>query len=399
VVGAGPAGIVTAYFLQKHGIPYHVVDQAEVLASTWANLYPSLRLNTSRYFSHLPTKRFPLHWGTFPTAKQYHTYLTEFVAEHRLNIQLGVKIHSIMPENGGYQVESSHGSAWYPVIVLCTGRFSNPYTAPLNGLDEFKGIKLHAHDYHHPNQLTNKRVMVVGNGPSGIDIAVETGQHNKMPTLLAIRTGVSLKRRYPLGLSKHTWMLIADHLPKPLYEPIMSLAERWSEYPPAMLRGIKTAPTGQPTTAIAYRGDELIRAVRRGQVICVDAPTQIHTHGVTLTDGTTHDIDALIIATGYRPALGYLRNITMKPDEQGWPTRFNSHIYSIDYAKLVYQATYGGGDTLDRQFQPTLREVAGYAGLFHVGLYYKGKGAMYNFNVEAEIATEQIKIMLSVRQP
>lgn len=396
VIGAGPAGIATAYFLQQRGLPYQVIDQADVLASTWASLYPSLRLNTSRYFSHLPHKPFPRQWGIFPTAKQYHAYLTEFVTEHHLNIRLGVRVQHITPDStGGYRVETADGTRCYPIVVLCTGRFSQPYTAPLNGLETFAGLRLHAHDYRHPSQVAGKRVMVIGNGPSGIDIAVETGQHNPTPTLLAMRTGVSLKRRYPLGLSKHTWMLIADYLPARLANGLQALVESYSDYPPSQLRGIKTAPVGQASTAVAYRGDELIRAVQRGQVVCVDAPSQIHPHGVTLPDGTSHDLDALIIATGYRPALGYLKDISITPDAQGWPSRFNSRPYPIEYTALMYRGTYAVGADIDAQFQPTLREIEGYAGLFQVGLYYKGKGAMYNFNVEAEIAAAQIKAIQS----
>lgn len=395
VVGAGPAGIATAYFLQQHGLSYHMIDQAEVLASTWASLYPSLELNTTRYFSHLPNTPFPRHYGLFPTAKQYHAYLTGFVRDHRLSVQLGVKVHSITPENDGYRVESSQGVAWYRVVVLCTGRFSNPYTPALNGIDHFEGLRLHAHDYHHPAQLAGKKIMVIGNGPSGIDIAVETGQHNLTPTLLAMRTGVTLKRRYPLGISKQGWILLADYLPRRWYPALMALSERFSDYPPHLLRGIKTASGGQATTAIAYRGKELITAVQRGQVACVGAPAQIHAHSVILSDGTTHEIDALVLATGYRPALGYLKDIALTPDEQGWPARFNSRPYPIDYAKLLYRGTYAVGESIDAQFQPTLREVNGYRGLFQVGLYYKGKGAMYNFNVEAEIAATQIKTLLA----
>jgi len=396
VIGAGPAGIVTAYFLQKHGIPYQVIDQADTLASTWASLYPSLRLNTSRYFSHMPGKKFPRQWGIFPSAKQYHQHLTDFVDDYHLNIRLGVQIRCVTPENGGYRVESSDGSAWYPAVVLATGRFSNPYTAPLSGLEDFEGIRLHAHDYREVAQLADMRVLVVGNGPSGIDIAMEVGTRNApdKSALLAVRTGITLKRRYPLGVSKHGWMLITRALPQAWRQPLMDWTERISDYPAAWLRGIKAPSAGQLGTAIVMRGPELVHAVQKGQVICVDAPAQIHAHSVTLTDGSTHEIDALVIATGYRPALGFLQDIHITPDDQGWPKRFNSRPYAIDYTKLTYHGGYDVGGAIDEHFAPTLREIAGYAGLFQVGLYYKGKGAMYNFNVEAEIAAVQIKHML-----
>ena len=53
VIGAGPSGIAAAYYLQKANINYKVVDKASEIASTWNSLYPSLTLNTTRYFSHI----------------------------------------------------------------------------------------------------------------------------------------------------------------------------------------------------------------------------------------------------------------------------------------------------------------------------------------------------------
>ncbi|MCC6565489.1 MAG: hypothetical protein IT298_06985, partial [Chloroflexi bacterium] len=161
-------------------------------------------------------------------------------------------------------------------------------------------------------------------------------------------------------------------------------------FPQSALRGIKTPKGGMTSGAVAARGGELIPAVRRGEVICVDGPSRFTANGVVLTDGSTHAIDAVIMATGYRPALGFLDGIHCECDDQGWPRRFNSMPYDIDTAKLIYRGTYDVGAAIDAQFEPTLRELNGYPGLFQVGLYYKGKGAMYNFNVEAEIAAAQL---------
>src|SRR5690349_1293712 len=72
VVGAGPSGISSAYYLEQAGIPYRVVDRAGVIASTWANLYPSLRLNTAGFVSHLPGKRIPLRDGIYPFGKDFY---------------------------------------------------------------------------------------------------------------------------------------------------------------------------------------------------------------------------------------------------------------------------------------------------------------------------------------
>src|SRR5687768_2051367 len=126
VIGAGPAGIASAYALQQAGIPYKVIDRAEIIASTWASLYPSLSLNTTRFYSHMPKKRFPLHWGIFPKGSQYHSYLLDFVKENQLNIELGVEVLRLSPDGDLWRVETNKGSFLYKAVILATGVWGNP---------------------------------------------------------------------------------------------------------------------------------------------------------------------------------------------------------------------------------------------------------------------------------
>jgi putative flavoprotein involved in K+ transport len=400
VIGAGPAGIACAYFLKQHGITYKVVDKSDVIADTWAHLYPSLKLNTSRYFSHMPGKPFPWKYGVFPSGRQYHAYLVEFAQEQKLNIELGVEVRQVLPEGDGYRVETSQGTHWYPIVIVATGRFGKPFTPYIPGLDDFKGRVLHASEYHSAKPFRDQRVMVVGSGPSGLDIAVDLGQHHgpQNPALLATRTGIVLKRRFPFGLSKHGWMLLAQKLPGPIGR---FLVDKVAEigYRPAALRGIKAPPQGQDSSSAATRGPELINAVRAGQVICIDAPMQFYEHEARLQNGECVQIDTVILGTGYRPALDFLSaltNITMtgKPGEF-WPERYQSQPYDLNPAAMQYRATYDLGPELDAQWSVLDREIKPYPGLFLVGVYYKGKGATYNFNAEGEIAAVQIRQRLA----
>jgi putative flavoprotein involved in K+ transport len=92
VIGAGPAGLASAYYLKQAGIPFRVLERSAIIGHTWDNLYPSLRLNTSRWYSYLPGKKFPWHYPVFPTGKQYHRYLVDYADEMGLtpSIDLGV---------------------------------------------------------------------------------------------------------------------------------------------------------------------------------------------------------------------------------------------------------------------------------------------------------------------
>lgn len=371
VIGAGPAGIATGYFLQQAGISYKIIDSALNIASTWSSLYPSLRLNTTRFYSHMPGEKFPLRYGIFPTGRQYHAYLVDFVHKHQLNIHLGISVDRIEPVDDGWRVTTSEDETWYPCVISATGRFKNPYSPPVPGVERFQGTVIHAHDYAGAQPFADKRVMVVGNGPSGLDISVEIGKQNApaYPVLLSMRTGVVLRPRYPLGLPKHLWMILGEYMP----DVIGKRLEKWIEsrqFRNLDKLGIKTPVAGQTSAAASTRGPELIYAVRAGQVICVEGIQKLDEHGASLSDGAYHELDALILSTGYRPVLYRYFDFHGETDRFGWPLRdFSQH--------------------------PNGREVVGYPGLYLVGVFYQGKGAMYNFNVEAEIAVEQIRQRLA----
>jgi putative flavoprotein involved in K+ transport len=372
VIGAGPAGIASAYFLKQAGISYQVIDRAHQIANTWNSLYPSLRLNTSRFFSHLPDKRFPLSFGLFPTAKQYHRYLVDYVQEHQLNIRLGVTVERMFPHEGGWQVETNEGSAWYPAVISATGRFNRRYMPTIAGMDSFEGRILHAQDYLGTEAFGGCRVMVVGNGPSGVDIATELGRAMDVthPVLLAQRTGVMLRPRYPYGLPKHVWVMICERLPRRLGDAIMQRVNA-KKFEGLDKLGIKTPMTEEASSAAGgTRGRELIDVVKAGKVRCVDAPVSFHPHHVELQDGSQVAVDAVILGTGYLPVIDTYFHEPVERDNQGWPMRVDGDATRQDSG---------------------LRQVEGYAGLYLVGVFYTGKGAMYNFNVEAAQAVAEIR--------
>lgn len=375
VIGAGPAGIASAYYLEQAGISYVVVDSAYEIATTWNSLYPSLKLNTSRFFSHLPGKRFPLRWGLFPMGKQYHHYVVEFARERDFNVRLGVTVTDIQPDGDRWRVETSEGTFHYAAVISATGRFGSPWLPDVPGMAEFSGDLIHAQDYLGPEPYIGKRVMVVGNGPSGVDIATELGRTPGVvePVLLSQRTGVVLRPRYPWGLPKHLWIIIGEMLPRFIGERLIN---RISSLRFKNLNeiGIKSPRTDEESSAAGgTRGHELIEVVQAGRVKSVDGPARFDGHSVELRDGTTVEVDAVIMGTGYRPVIERYFKQPYERDSQDWPMRVEGDHDRFDTGK---------------------RQVAGYPGLYLVGVWYTGKGAMYNFNTEAEAAVKEIQARL-----
>ncbi len=385
VIGAGPAGIASAYALQHANISYKVVDRAEQIGHTWASLYPSLTLNTSRYFSHMPNKPFPQSYGIFPTGQQYHDYLLEFVSEHHFNIHLGIEVHRVSPDGNLWRVETSEGVFLYKAVISASGIWNNPIMPKIDGMDAFTGDLYHAHDFRDPAQVLDKRVLVVGNGPSGIDISIAAGKVAEK-SYIGIRSGVTMKRRYPLGIPAHAWLLFAERLPKAWCRRIMKWVGSFnfgdtSEY------GLNPPPPDSGGMT-GYAGDDLLKAVKAGEVTPVAAPIQFEGNIATLADGQTLALDTVIMATGYEPVMQQYLDIDLHYSDEPWQAQ------SICDWEIGPNGQRGWA-LRDTSEHPNGRQVLGHQGLYLVGTFYKGKGAMFNFNVEADIAATQIKQYLA----
>lgn len=366
VVGAGLAGVSSAYYLEQAGISYKVVDRADKVVSTWSNLYPSLRLNTAGFVSHLPGQRLPLRYGIYPRGTDFYRYVTDYVQKHSFNIELGVDVKRVAPEGDQWRVETSRGSirtsATYPYVIIASGRFGNPYLPPIPGVESFSGRYLHASQFTNPQDFAGQRVLVVGNGPSGVDIAVALINVAAKPVMLAIRSDIVIARSYPYGLPTTAWHLIARLLPKRWRKPFLNKVNFQSYKDVADLK-LPLAPNRDDRrgTSAPARGRDLIDAVRAGTIQAVAGLERLDGRCAVLMDGSRHEVDVVLMSTGYRPVLNYL-DIEYKTDKDGWLVRTD----------------------------PLGTEIAGYPGLFLVGRFYRGLGPLHNIRNEARVTVDAI---------
>jgi putative flavoprotein involved in K+ transport len=366
IIGAGPSGLSSAYYLEREGISYRVVDRADVIGSTWASLYPSLRLNTANFVSNLPGMRVPWDEGFYMTGRGYYRHLARFARRHQFNVHLGVEVHRITPEGDGWRVESSEGMAWYPCVIVATGKFGNPIMPHIPGQEDFQGRLMHAGEFHDARDFANARVLIAGCGPSGSDIAVALADVASPPVLLGIRRDIVIARRYPYGLPDTLWRVLFGWLPQRIAKPLLNVLT-YQSYADLDACGLPTAPNrdNRQGTSAPVRGPELVEAIKAGKVQGVRGLTRLEPRVAILDDDSRHEVDTVILATGYRPVVNYL-DFPFETDKDGWPVR-------------------GEG-----------QEAAGYPGLYLVGRFYQGLGPLYNAKREAETAVQQIQSRLAI---
>jgi cation diffusion facilitator CzcD-associated flavoprotein CzcO len=181
---------------------------------------------------------------------------------------------------------------------------------------------VHSAAYRDPAPYVGSRVLVVGAGNSGAEIAVDLAEGGAAEVFLAVRTPPHIVRRDTLGFPSQLLGIATAHLPAPVVDRIAATMRRLS-IP-------ELAPYGLPAPARPYSDFRrrrvipivdvgLVDAVRSGRVRVVAALERFEVGAAVLADGTTLAVDAVIAATGYRPALEPLVGHLGVLDERGEP--------------------------------------------------------------------------------
>ena len=177
VVGAGQAGLSTAYHLAKRGQDFVVLDSYERVGDNWRCHWDSLRLYSPALAASLPGMPFPAKRTAYPTKAEMADYLEAYRARFEIPVRGGVRVASVRAKDGRYLVTCTDGSSYTcDNVVVATGTFGRTPSIPAFAGELDPSIRqLHSSDYKRPAQLRPGGVLVVGASHSGGDIAFEAG--------------------------------------------------------------------------------------------------------------------------------------------------------------------------------------------------------------------------------
>ena len=323
VVGAGPAGISAALALRDVGVGALVLDRAEQVASSWRSRYDRLRLNSPRGLSHLPGRRFPAGTAKFPTRDQVVEYLDGHARE--VEVQLGVHVDRIAPDRGRWIVHTSGSEIRTRQVIVATGYERQPLTPDWPGRESFTGRLLHSGDYGNPEPYRGARVLVVGAGCSGMEIAYDLVEGGAAKVCMAVRTPPNIVlREGPGGLPGDYIGLTLMRLPVRFGDWLANVGREHdlgdlSEYGlPVPQEGV-FARMKRLGVAPAVVDRPVIEAIKDGRIEVVRGVESLDATGVNLSGGARVEPDAVICATGYRAGLEPLVGDLDVLDSRGVP--------------------------------------------------------------------------------
>lgn len=328
VIGAGAAGLATGKALADRDIDFDWFEKGSYVGGLWqidndnggAAAYRSLHLNSSRPRTEYPSYPMPTDWADYPPYHQVASYFEDF-ADHfglRDRITFNTAVTGVEPigDGPGWRVTTSDGAVrTYEHVLVANGHHSSPKLPPFAA--DFTGEAFHAHDYREASVFTGKRVLVIGVGNSGMDIACDACRTAES-VLLSSRHGVHVIPKYALGkpvdqLSSPLMAYVPFEVERVAYETIVRIStgrpqDRGLPKPDHRLLG------AHPTVSA-----ELYDRVGHGDITMKPDVDHIAGQTVHFTDGSSAEVDLMVYATGYDIDLPFLDRTVFDPTGNRMP--------------------------------------------------------------------------------
>ncbi len=330
VIGAGPSGLAAVKNLREHGFEVDCYERETGVGGSWnathdrSPMYSGLHVISSRPFTQFPDFPMPDSYPDYPDHRQILQYFTRYADHFGLkdHVWFGTEVVGVAPTDGQRWEVTVRGTGGgptrtlrYAAVVVANGHLWHPHRPEYPGQDSFNGRIIHSAGYNDPSQLRGKRVLVVGGGNSGCDIAVAAAQQADR-TWHSTRRGSWHTPKYLLGRPADQLDDLTRALRLPLwarrltYRTLLRLTVgRASRF------GLRR-PDHRPFTAHPVVTSMLMYHLGHGDLTAVPDVAEFEPGRVVFTDGTSADPQLVVMATGFRPRFPFLPTDCLGGDEE-----------------------------------------------------------------------------------
>jgi putative flavoprotein involved in K+ transport len=309
VIGGGQSGLAAGYHLNRAGSSFLIVDANQRSGDTWRGRWDSLRLFTPAQYDSLRGLPLAMRKGAFPGKDELADYLERYAAHFNLPILRGTRVTRVARQTTGFVVEGGGRTFCCANVIVATGAYSHPRIPDLSALLSPSIQQIHSSGYRRPEDVGGDRVLVVGFGTAGVEIAIELAAAGRS-VLLSGRPTVQ-------ALSKIVPAIFAGR------SPILRLigAAYWN-----FIHRVVTidTPLGRKAKSqIPLRGQPLIR-LNRADALAAGVEHVARLAGTTegkpcLEDGRVADVSAVVWCTGFRANYEFLELPDCQFDSKGLP--------------------------------------------------------------------------------
>ncbi|XP_075397002.1 flavin-containing monooxygenase 5-like [Tenrec ecaudatus] len=341
VIGAGVSGLGAIRSCLEEGLQPTCFEGSDDIGGLWRyeektedgrpSIYKSATSNTSKEMTAYSDYPFPDHHPNYLHNSKIMEYLQMFAKHFHLRkyIRFLSKVRSVRKRSdfsstGQWDVvvetEGRQESYVFDGVMVCTGLYTTP-VLPLQtfpGIKKFKGQYIHSWEYKSPEKFQGKRIVVVGIGNSGADLAVELS-HVTAQVFLSTRRGAWIWNRiWDYGMPMDTSLFTRSNSLFNKFCPAF-LINRWTENKLNArfnhnIYGLQ--PQHRFLSHQATMSDDLPNRIISGRVLMKPNVKEFTETSAVFEDDTEEDIDVIIFATGYTFSFPFLENNSTILDSQ-----------------------------------------------------------------------------------
>lgn len=313
VIGAGPAGLAVARALTLKGVPFDHFDAGTQVGGIWdiertgTPMYDSAHFISSKTMSRFEGYPMPDSYPDYPRHDKIHAYIKDFAMAHGLveGIRFNTGISDIEKrQDGSWHVSFSDGTSKVYLGVICaTGTQWTPRMPELRG--DFDGELLHSSVYRSPDMFAGKRVLIVGAGNSGCDIACDAAATARA-AYISMRRGYYFIPKHIFGKPADVFDHDGPNLPLWLARPIMTFLLNKLVGDTTKL-GLQK-PDHKLFESHPILNSQLLHYIQHGDITPKVDIGRLDGSGVIFKDGSRVDVDLILCATGYTQQQGFARD-------------------------------------------------------------------------------------------
>ena len=314
VVGAGPSGMIMARNLLREGVPFDWYERNPDFGGIWdpdhagSPMYDSCHFISSKYTSGFYGAPMPSHLPDYPGWREIRDYIRDFGRQYDLyrHVRFGTEVTSAEPMAGDrWRVTLSDGTVHeYDGLIVCPGVTWHPNEISLPGRDVFRGTVRHSVTFRDGLEFRGKRVLIVGAGNSGVDIACDAARHADT-AYLSVRRGYRFVPKHVAGLP--TDALLTGKLDPPkglvLSSDVNALLDTLVG---DLTRLGLPAPDHDALSSHPIMNTQVLHYLAHGDLVARPDVARLTETGVVFTDGTEAEVDEIVLATGYEYRMPFL---------------------------------------------------------------------------------------------
>ena len=289
VIGGGQAGLSVGYYLKQQGRTFVILDANERVGDAWRRRWDSLLLFTPARFNGLPGMPFPAARDRFITKDEMADFLETYAANFELPVRGSTYVDRLTRRGDGFIVSAGDQSFEAGNVVVAMSNNQVPWLPSFADRLDPGITQLHTSDYKNPSQLQPGRVLIVGAGNSGADIAMEVVQSHE--TLMAGKESGHIPFRIETFVARHVLVSIVRFVGHHVLSVRTPIG-----------RKVRPKLLGAAAPLVRVKPKDLTNAgVER-----VARVTDVRGGLPVLDDGRVVEVENVIWCTGFRPGFSWI---------------------------------------------------------------------------------------------